>query len=167
MTANYDRKGVNPFVCRAPIVPGGPAYTDFLDQAADFDDISHDQYSMAARKEYKAMLIRLLGKKKRKTWQDDFDGISKVTYDASETRAVTLAAHPVLGDAVGMASIYTRDNIIRSIHAGATFIMLHKDRDGLWVHGPRIFVVTVNGKEYLKTGIDPEEADRLEFYSLA
>ena len=131
----------------------------------DHEHVSYERYAEVASEEFHLLMQRLTAQTKLD--KNDFNGVSRIVYDASHTYALTLVVHPIFGNFVGEAAPYTRANVIKSIQAGAKFSMLQKDDDGMWSYGPRIFVVVVNGIEYLKTGIDNENADRLNFNSLA
>lgn len=89
------------------------------------------------------------------------EGISACKYDAERSCIDSVLAHPDYGDAIGTPSEYTRQNVIFLMRAGVAFVIISKDADGKWQRGLPVYLVTINGKEYLKTVDNKEEADQL------
>lgn len=101
-----------------------------------------------------------LSKSSQELWANDV--ISAVRFNPNHTYIEQVLAHPDHGDVVGAPSEYTRQNLASSIKAGVQFVTATCSKDGLLRKGAPVHLVTINGKEYLRTISNRhEEADDL------
>jgi len=89
-------------------------------------------------------------------------GISAVRYNSAHTHIDRVRAHPDNGDTIGASAEYTRAGIIQSIKAGTTYVTIIKNSEGNWMKGQPIYIIKVNGVEYIKTVDNGKAADNLE-----
>lgn len=87
--------------------------------------------------------------------------ISAVRYNARHTHIDRVRAHQDSGDAVGVAAEYEGATIVKAIKDGVTFVTIYRDGDK-WKKGQRIYILKVNGIEYIKTVDNGKEQDNLE-----
>lgn len=88
-------------------------------------------------------------------------GISAVSYDKDHEHIERVEIRKDNGDKFGQAEIHPRQNIIKAIEAGTTFVTIVNDGQN-WNKGSEVFVITVNGRKFIKTKSDNTEADNLE-----
>ena len=88
--------------------------------------------------------------------------ISAVRYNSAHTHIDTVRIHQDNGDSIGVSAEQTRQTIISAIKNGTTFITIFKGEDGNWKKGQPIYIIKVNGTEYIKTVDNGKEADNLE-----
>lgn len=88
-------------------------------------------------------------------------GISAVRYNSAHTHIDMVRAHPDNGDTIGASAEYTRAGIIQSIKAGTTYVTIIKGSEGNWMKGQPIYIIKVNGVEYIKTADNGKAADNL------
>jgi hypothetical protein len=89
-------------------------------------------------------------------------GISKVRYNAQHTHIDKVLAHPDNGDSIGPSSEQTRQDIIAAIKKGITFVTIILSSEGKWSKGQPVYIIKINGVEYIKTVDNGEEKDNLE-----
>lgn len=89
-------------------------------------------------------------------------GISAVRYNSAHTHIDRVRAHPDNGDTIGASAEYTRAGIIQSIKGGTTYVTIVKSSEGKWMKGQPIYIIKVNGIEYIKTVDNGKAADNLE-----
>ena len=85
-----------------------------------------------------------------------------VRYNSAHTHIDRVRAHPDNGDASGASAEYTRAGIIQSIKAGTTYVTIIKGSEGNWMKGQPIYIIKVNGVEYIKTVDNGKASDNLE-----
>jgi hypothetical protein len=88
--------------------------------------------------------------------------ISAVRYDSTHTHIDRVRAHADRGDAIGINVDNSRAYVVSAIKKGKTFATILKGSDGGWKIGQPVFVITVNGVEYIKTVENDEASDNLE-----
>lgn len=88
-------------------------------------------------------------------------GISAVRYNAAHTHIDRVRAHPDNGDAIGAPAEYERATIVKAIKDGYTFITIVSS-GGNWQKGQSIYIIKVNGVEYIKTMDNGLARDNLE-----
>jgi hypothetical protein len=89
-------------------------------------------------------------------------GISAVRYNIAHTHIDRVRVHPDDGDTIGASSEKTRSDIVAAIKKGTTFVTILKGSDGKWKKGQPIYIIKVNGVEYIKTVDNGKAADNLE-----
>lgn len=89
-------------------------------------------------------------------------GISAVRYNAAHTHIDKVRAHLDNGETIGVAGEYARADIVAAIKKGTTFVTIIKSSDGNWSKGQSIYIIKVNGVEYIKTVDNGKAADNLE-----
>jgi hypothetical protein len=88
-------------------------------------------------------------------------GISAVRYNARHTHIDRVRAHPDNGDSIGAPAEYERAVIVKAIHDGVSFVTIFM-QDGKWQKGQPVYIIKVNGVEYIKTVDNGLERDNLE-----
>ena len=88
-------------------------------------------------------------------------GISQVRYNPGHTHIDKALAHPDTGSAFSPPTKMARQDVIVAIRAGLSFITITKDADGKWAKGQPVYVIRINGVEYIKTVDNREERDNL------
>jgi hypothetical protein len=66
------------------------------------------------------------------------------------------------GDSVGQTSEHTRQDIVAAIQRGTTFVTIYKNAQGSWDKGKQVYVIRLNGTDYLKTVNDNKLVDNLD-----
>jgi len=89
-------------------------------------------------------------------------GISAVRYNFEHTHINRVRAHPDNGDTIGITTEVDRIDVIKAIRIGTTFVTILKESDGNWQKGQPVYIIEVNGVEYIKTVDNGEAADNLE-----
>ncbi len=89
-------------------------------------------------------------------------GISAVRYNSDNTHIAMLRIHPDNGDSIGASEDKARQTIIEMIKKGSSFVTITKTAEGKWNKGQPVYIIQVNGTEYLKTVDNGKECDNLE-----
>ena len=89
-------------------------------------------------------------------------GISEVRYNADHTHIDKVLVHPDNGDTIGSAIEKTRQQVVLDIKAGLTFVTITKGSGEKWSKGQPVYIIKVNGTEYIKTVDNGEAKDNLE-----
>lgn len=89
-------------------------------------------------------------------------GISAVRYNSSHTHIDLVRAQPDNDDAFGAIGEYPRADIVDAIKRGVTFVTITRGQDGNWQKGQPVYIIKVNGVEYIKTVDNGKAADNLE-----
>jgi hypothetical protein len=66
------------------------------------------------------------------------------------------------GDSLGETSIVSRQAVIADLKRGISHITVFKGVDDKWSKGQEVFIVTLNGIEYIKTVEDKTTKDNLD-----
>lgn len=88
-------------------------------------------------------------------------GISAVRYNAAHTHIDRVRAHPDNGDTIGVGAEYDRAVIVKAIKDGITFVTIMMS-GGSWQKGQPVYIIKVNGVEYIKTVDNGQARDNLE-----
>ena len=88
-------------------------------------------------------------------------GISAVRYNATHTHIDRVRAHPDNGDTIGAGTEYDRATIVKAVKDGVTFVTIVMS-GGRWQKGQPVYIIKVNGVEYIKTVDNGKERDNLE-----
>lgn len=89
-------------------------------------------------------------------------GISAVRYNSDHTHITNVRLHPDNGETIGTSTDRTRQSVIDNIKKGTTFITIIKNAEGKWTKGQSVYVIEVDGVEYIKTVDNDSECDNLE-----
>lgn len=89
-------------------------------------------------------------------------GISAVRYNAEHKHIVQVQVHPDNGETIGSPSGQLRQEVIAAIKRGTTYVTIIKSTEGRWTKGQPVYIIKVNGTEYIKTVDNGKEADNLE-----
>lgn len=89
-------------------------------------------------------------------------GISAVRYNTAHTHIDKVRVHPDNGDTIGTPTDYPRADIVAAIKKGTAFVTIVKGTDGNWGKGQAVFIIKVNGIEYIKTVDNGKAVDNLE-----
>ncbi|MCK5643969.1 MAG: DUF3892 domain-containing protein [Gammaproteobacteria bacterium] len=88
--------------------------------------------------------------------------ISAVRYNSEHTHIDQVLAHEDTDESVGEGKIYNRQTIVDAIKNGTTFVTIYKNDQGKWSKGQKVYVINVNGTDYIKTVDNGKEEDNLE-----
>ena len=88
--------------------------------------------------------------------------ISAVRYNSEHTHVDQVLAHEDTDESVGEGKIYNRQTIVDAIKNGTTFVTIYKNDQGKWSKGQKVYVINVNGTDYIKTVDNGKEEDNLE-----
>ncbi|BEU50142.1 hypothetical protein MAFF211520_04340 [Ralstonia pseudosolanacearum] len=66
------------------------------------------------------------------------------------------------GESIGSFQDYDRQQVVAAIKSGTTFVTIYKNGEDKWNQGKQVFVVPINGNEYLKTVADNKLIDNLD-----
>jgi len=88
--------------------------------------------------------------------------ISAVRYNTDHTHITDVKVHEDKDDKVGKGEIHSRQTVVDAINNGTTFVTIYKDSEDKWSKGQKVFVINVNGTNYLKTVDNGKEEDNLE-----
>lgn len=89
-------------------------------------------------------------------------GISAVHFNSAHTHIDRVRAHPDKGETIGAAVEFTRANIVAEIKKGVTYVTIFKGDDDKWKKGQTIYIIKINGTEYIKTVDNGKEVDNLD-----
>ncbi|MBI4990310.1 MAG: DUF3892 domain-containing protein [Rhodocyclales bacterium] len=89
-------------------------------------------------------------------------GISAVRYNNAHTHIEKVRAHPDNVDTIGPAAEFSRMEVVSAIKKGTTFVTIFKGNEGKWQKGQPVYIIKVNGVEYIKTVDNGKAADNLE-----
>lgn len=89
-------------------------------------------------------------------------GISKVRYNVERTHIMKVKVHEDKGDSIGVATEWTRNQVVSVIEGGKSFVTILQDSDGRWRKGQDIHIITVNSVKYIRTDQNRTASDNLE-----
>jgi hypothetical protein len=88
--------------------------------------------------------------------------ISDVRFNDRNTHIDRVKARPDNGETVGAPIDHARADIISAIRTGVTYITIFKNRENKWDKGQPVYIIKVNGTEYIKTVDNGKPADNLD-----
>jgi hypothetical protein len=88
--------------------------------------------------------------------------ISAVRFNAKRTHIDRLRVAADNGDSVGEMKEYDRETIVNAIKKKTTFVTIYLNSSGKYDKGKQVYVVPINGNEYLKTVADNKLVDNLD-----
>lgn len=83
-------------------------------------------------------------------------------FNSTHTHIDRLRLYPDNGDSLGVAQENSRAEIVAAIKKGTTFVTMFKNSTGNFNKGQSIFIVNINGTEYLKTVDNGKTVDNLD-----
>lgn len=89
-------------------------------------------------------------------------GISAVKYNYAHIHIDKVRVHPDNGDTIGSPVEWTRIDVVNAIKKGTTFVTIFKGSDGNWKKGQPVYIIKINGVEYIKTVDNGKAEDNLE-----
>ena len=89
-------------------------------------------------------------------------GISAVRYNNMHTHIDRVRIHRDIGDTIGEYTEHSRVDIVAAIKEGITFVTIFKSNEGKWMKGQTVYIIRVNGVEYIKSVDNGRAADNLE-----
>lgn len=87
-------------------------------------------------------------------------GVSRVKYNPEHTALAEVEVREDLGESFGNPQKMARTNVVAAIERGTTFITV-TSRDGKFMKGETVRVITVRGRKYLRTDNNSAESDNL------
>jgi len=88
--------------------------------------------------------------------------ITEVKFNAKHTHIDKVGAREDNGETLGSAQEYARQDVVKAINKGTTFFTAFKSDDGKWKKGEDVFVIKINGTDYIKTKKDGTPRDNLD-----
>jgi len=89
-------------------------------------------------------------------------GISAVKFNYEHTHIDKVRVHPDNGDTIGASFEQARTDIVAAIKKGTTFVTIFKGSDGNWKKGQPVYIIKINGIEYIKTVDNGKAVDNLD-----
>lgn len=89
-------------------------------------------------------------------------GISAVRFNNAHTHIDRVRVHTDNGETIGTGSEYARADIVSAIKNGTTFVTIFKGNNGNWNKGQPVYIIKVNGAEYIKTVDNGKAVDNLD-----
>ena len=89
-------------------------------------------------------------------------GISAVRFNSAHTHIDRVRTHPDNGDTIGASAEQGRAAIVTAIKDGVTFVTIFKGNDGNWNKGQPVYIIKINGTEYIKTVDNGKAVDNLD-----
>jgi hypothetical protein len=89
-------------------------------------------------------------------------GISAVKFNYAHTHIDKVRIHPDNGDTIGASSEHNRADIVAAIKKDITFVTILMGNDGKWKKGQPVYIIKINGIEYIKTVDNGKAVDNLD-----
>jgi hypothetical protein len=89
-------------------------------------------------------------------------GIYAVRFNVRRTHIDRVRAMPDNGESFGSSVEMARTDVISAIKREVTFVTIIKGTDDKWKLGSKVFIVIINGTEYIKTVNDNTAQDNLD-----
>jgi hypothetical protein len=88
--------------------------------------------------------------------------ITAVRFNEKHTHIDQVKRRVDNGESLGDTSIVSRQTVIADLKRGTSYITVFKGADDKWSKGQNVFIVTLNGTEYIKTVEDKITKDNLD-----
>lgn len=88
-------------------------------------------------------------------------GISEVRYNATHTHIDSVRIRKDNDTTIGEPEEHQRAVIVKAIKDGVTFVTIMW-ANGIWQKGQPVYIIKVNGTEYIKSRDNGKEGDNLE-----
>jgi hypothetical protein len=89
-------------------------------------------------------------------------GISAVRFNNGHTHIDRVQAHSDNGDTIGPAEEHARVDIVNTIKKGMTYVTIFRGSDNKWNKGQAVYIIKINGTEYIKTVDNGKAVDNLD-----
>jgi hypothetical protein len=89
-------------------------------------------------------------------------GISDVSFNGARTHIDSVKVRPDNGETIGAAEVLSRPDIVAAIKRGVTFVTIFQGADGKWNKGQPVYIVKINGTEFIKTVDNRRPVDNLD-----
>lgn len=89
-------------------------------------------------------------------------GISEVRFNAPHTHIDKVRVRPDNEKSFGLPIEYSRLDIVSAIRKGTSFVTIFKGDEGNWNKGQSVFVIRINGQDYIKSVENKTEKDNLD-----
>lgn len=88
--------------------------------------------------------------------------ISAVRFNDKHTHIDKVRRHLDNDTSIGAGSEVSRESVISDLKRGTTYITVFKDQSDKWKKGQSVYIVKINGTEYIKTVDDKTTKDNLD-----
>jgi Protein of unknown function (DUF3892) len=88
--------------------------------------------------------------------------ITEVRFNERHTHIDKVRAHEDNGETLGSAREQARLDVVKAINNGTTFVTAFRSNDAKWQKGEDVFVIGINGADYIKTKRDNTAKDNLD-----
>jgi len=88
--------------------------------------------------------------------------ITAVQFNEKHTHINQVKRRVDNGESLGESSIVSRQTVVADLKRGTSYITVFKGADDKWSKGQKVFIVTLNGTEYIKTVEDKTTRDNLD-----
>lgn len=89
-------------------------------------------------------------------------GISEVRYNGEHTHIDQVKVHVDNGESISAATIWKREDVVKALENGKTFVTILKSTEGKWNKGQLVYIVIVGGIKFIKTVDNNKASDNLE-----
>lgn len=89
-------------------------------------------------------------------------GISEVRYNREHTHIDQVKVHEDNGETISASTIWKREDVVKAIENGKTFVTILKSPEGKWNKGQLIYIIKVGGIKFIKTFDNNKPSDNLE-----
>jgi hypothetical protein len=89
-------------------------------------------------------------------------GIYEVRFNNAHTHIDRVRAYPDNGEQFGTTVEFARTEVVAKLKDGVTFITIFKTDDAKWRKGQPVYIIKINGTEYIKTVDNGKAVDNLD-----
>lgn len=89
-------------------------------------------------------------------------GISDVRYNDKHTHIDQVKVRADNGDGFSAAAIWEREDVIKAIENGTTFVTVMVNSEDKWNKGQPVLIIKVGGTKFIKTVDNGKTSDNLE-----
>jgi hypothetical protein len=89
-------------------------------------------------------------------------GISAVRFNSADTHIDKVRAHPDNDATIGTPVEFARASVVAALKQNTTFVTIFKGGDGNWKKGQPVYIIKINGTEYIKTVDNGKAVDNLD-----
>jgi hypothetical protein len=88
--------------------------------------------------------------------------ISAVRFNDKRTHIDKVRRHPDNDTSIGAGAEVSRENVVTDLKRGTTYFTIFKDQSDKWSKGQSVYIVKINGTEFIKTVDDKTTKDNLD-----
>lgn len=89
-------------------------------------------------------------------------GISAVRFNTAHTHIDRVRVHLDNGETFNAPTEHSRQDVINAIKKGTTFVTITKGSEGKWQKGQAVYIIPINGTEFIKTTNNSKASDNLD-----